>query len=53
MSRLAEMQHHTSLHKHLYEIIWIQVDCILSNLCGWSGLVCCSVFTIFIQLQLL
>jgi hypothetical protein len=53
MSRLAEMQHHTTLHKHLYEIISIQVDCILPNLCGWSGLVCCSVFTIFIQLQLL
>jgi hypothetical protein len=26
MSRLAEMQHQTSLHKHLYEIILIQVD---------------------------
>jgi hypothetical protein len=53
MSRLAEIQHQTSLLKHLYEIILIQVDCILSNLCGWSGLICCSVFTLFIQLQLL
>jgi hypothetical protein len=37
----------------LYEIILIHVDGILSNLCGWSGLVCCNVFTLFIQLQLL